>query len=66
MKSRTINIKDGELIRININGVTEMLLLRSDPDETIFININPSTEGNYEKDWSPMAIKLKKGHENND
>lgn len=38
MKTRTINIKDGELIKININGVTEMLLLRRDSDESIFIN----------------------------
>ena len=64
MKSRTINIKDGELIRININGVTETLLLRSDADETIFIS--HLANGNYSKDWSLMATQLIKEHENND
>ena len=64
MKSRTINIKDGELIRININGVTEMLLLRRDADETILSS--HLANGNYSKDWSLMATQLIKEHENND
>lgn len=38
MKSRTINIKNKELIKININGVTEVLLLRRDSDKSIFVN----------------------------
>lgn len=64
MKSRTINIKNVELIRININGFTEMLILRSDPDETIFIS--QLANGNYSKNWSLMETQLIKEREDYD
>ena len=65
MKTRTINIKDGELIKIKINGATEMLLLRLDSDESIFVN---GFVGEYYSiDTSLNAVStIKKYEENND
>lgn len=65
MKTRTINIKDGELIKININGVTEVLLLRRDSDKFIFINRFVGED--YSVDTSFAAVSIIKEHgENND
>ena len=65
MKTRTINIKDGELIKININGVTEVLLLRRDSDKSIFINRFVGED--YSVDTSLAAVSIiKENEENND
>lgn len=61
MKSRTINIKDGELIKININGVTEVLLLRRDSDKSIFIN--RFVGEHYSIDASLNAVSIIKEYE---
>lgn len=63
MKSRTINIRDGELIKININGVTEVLLLRRDSDKSIFINRFVGED--YSVDTSLAAVSIIKEHEEN-
>lgn len=63
MKTRTINIKDGELIKININGATEMLLLRRDSDKSIFINSFVGED--YSVDTSLAAVSFTKEHEEN-
>ena len=63
MKTRTINIKDGELIKIKINGATEMLLLRLDSDKSIFINRFVGED--YSIDTSLAAVSIIKEHEEN-
>ena len=62
MKTRTINIRDGELIKININGTTEMLLLRMDSDESIFVN---GFVGEHSIDASLNAVSIIKEYEKN-
>lgn len=61
MKSRTINIRDGELIKININGITEMLLFRRDSDKSIFINRFAGKD--YSIDTSRDAVSIIKEYE---
>ena len=61
--TRTINIKDGELIKININGATEMLLLRRDSYKSIFINRFVGED--YSVDTSLAAVSFTKEHEEN-
>lgn len=63
MKTRTINIRNGELIKINVNGATEMLLLRRDYDKSIFIN--RFVGENYSIDTSLAAVSIIKEHEEN-
>ena len=58
MKTRKINIKNGEVLAICIDGQTEIFLMRSDELETIFATHKAV---NYSVDQTPTAkVKIER------